>query len=102
MFDLGQHSLSKIGVVGVIVEVVLIGYILVTSLVGLYSIPAIGRILPHPRDTPVTHLILNCAVFVVLSSSSHFTLDWGRRVVVQEQGGLHGVPQQRAEDSRDH
>merc|ERR1719187_3134724 len=68
-FDLGQSSLSKIGVVGVVIEVVIIGYLLVTSIVGLYSIPAIHKILPKQRDTSITHLILNCALFVVLSSA---------------------------------
>jgi hypothetical protein len=37
-------SLSALGVVGVVVEVILIGYLFVTSLVGLYTIPIIKRI----------------------------------------------------------
>jgi hypothetical protein len=43
-FDLGLTSLSALGVVGVVVEVILIGYLFVTSLVGLYTIPIIKRI----------------------------------------------------------
>ena len=44
--DLGLTSLSSLGVFGVIIEVVLLGYLLVTSLVGLYTIPIIKRIKP--------------------------------------------------------
>ena len=43
-FDLGLTSLSSLGVVGVVVEVILIGYLFVTSLVGLYTIPIVKRI----------------------------------------------------------
>lgn len=62
-------SLTALGVVGVIVEVVLIGYLVVTSLVGLYTIPFVRRIRPVVRATSLTHLILNCALFLVLSSA---------------------------------
>jgi len=68
-FDLGQTSLSALGVLGVIVEVIIIGYLLITSIVGLYSIPVIRKILPIPRDTPISHLIMNCGLFVILSSA---------------------------------
>jgi len=67
--DLGKSSLSTLGVVGVVIEVLLIGYLLVTSIVGLYSIPNIKKLLPKKRDTSMTHLILNCAFFVILSSA---------------------------------
>jgi len=68
-FDLGISSLSALGALGVGIEVVIIGYLLVTSIVGLYSIPTFRKILPKRRDTSITHLILNCALFVVLSSA---------------------------------
>jgi len=68
-FDLGISSLSALGALGVGIEVVIIGYLLVTSIVGLYSIPTFHKILPKRRDTSITHLILNCALFVVLSSA---------------------------------
>ena len=44
--DLGTSSLSTLGVLGVGVEVLIIAYFLVSSIVGLYSIPPLKRILP--------------------------------------------------------
>lgn len=68
-FDLGLTSLSSLGVVGVIVEVILIGYLFVTSLVGVYTIPVVKRIRPQLHKTSLTHLILNCGLGVILSSA---------------------------------
>ena len=63
---LGTSSLSTLGVVGVVIEVaftglelsqpllfqvVVIAYLFVTSIVGLYSIPQFHRILPKTRCT---------------------------------------------------
>lgn len=67
--DLGITSLSSLGVVGVCIEVVLICYLFVTSLVGLYTIPVIRKIRPSRHDTPLTHIILNCCIYVILSSA---------------------------------
>jgi len=66
---LGTSSLSTLGVIGVVIEVVVIAYLFVTSIVGLYSIPQFHRILPKTRDTSMTYLILNCALYVILSSA---------------------------------
>ena len=51
------------------IEVMLIGYLFVTSLVGLYTIPFIRMIRPKLGDTSLTHLILNCGLFLILSSA---------------------------------
>lgn len=67
--DLGITSLSSLGAVGVIIEVILIGYLFVTSLVGLYTIPVIKKIRPMPKSTTLTHLILNCCIYVILSTA---------------------------------
>ncbi len=67
--DLGLTSLTALGVLGVIIEVVLIGYLVLASLVGLYTIPIVHRIRPVMGATSLTHLILNCALFLVLSSA---------------------------------
>ena len=67
--DLGLTSLSALGAVGVTVEVALIGYLLVTSIVGLYTIPFVRRIKPVRNGTTLTHIILNCGLFVILSSA---------------------------------
>ena len=47
--DLGTSSLSTLGVVGVVIEVLIIGYLLITSIVGLYSIPTLNKLLPKKR-----------------------------------------------------
>ena len=67
--EFGITSLSSFGAIGVIIEVVLIGYLFITSLVGLYTIPVITRIRPRLSSTPLTHLILNCCFYVVLSTA---------------------------------
>jgi hypothetical protein len=67
--DLGKTSLSTLGAWGVAVEVILIGYLAVASVVGLYTIPQFARIRPRRGDTSLTHLILNCMAYVVLSSA---------------------------------
>eukprot|EP00094_Tigriopus_californicus_P006064 TCALIF_05840-PA protein Name:"Similar to Lmbr1l Protein LMBR1L (Mus musculus)" AED:0.04 eAED:0.04 QI:473/0.83/0.71/1/1/0.85/7/573/566 len=66
---LGSTSLSALGVFGVIIEVILIFYLMVTSLIGLYIIPPIGKIRPRREDTSLTRLILNCGLYVILSSA---------------------------------
>ena len=67
--DLGTTSLSTLGVLGVVIEVLIIGYFLVSSIVGLYSLPPLKKILPTKRDTSMTHLIYNSALYVILSSA---------------------------------
>jgi len=67
--EFGITSLSSFGAIGVFIEVVLIGYLFVTSLVGLYTIPVITRIRPMLSSTPLTHLILNCCIYVILSTA---------------------------------
>jgi len=67
--EFGITSLSSFGAIGVIIEVILIGYLFVTSLVGLYTIPVITRIRPMLNSTPLTHLILNCCIYVILSTA---------------------------------
>ena len=37
--DLGTSSLTNLGVLGVVIEVLIIAYFLVSSIVGLYSLP---------------------------------------------------------------
>jgi len=66
---LGTTSLSSLGLLGVVTEVIVIGFLGLTSIVGLYNIPAIASILPRISDTSMTHLILNCALYVILSSA---------------------------------
>ncbi len=67
--DLGLTSISTLGAVGVIIEVLLLGYLFLTSLVGLYTIPLIRDIKPTVKGTSLTQLILNCGLFLILSSA---------------------------------
>jgi len=67
--EFGITSLSSFGAIGVIIEVVLIAYLFVTSLVGLYTIPVIKRIRPTKHSTALIHLILNCCIYVILSTA---------------------------------
>ena len=85
--DLGTSSLTNLGVLGVVIEVLIIAYFLLSSIVGLYSLRPLLKILPVKRyrlksmisttpfenlifrDTSMTHLIYNCALYVILSSA---------------------------------
>jgi len=66
---LGISSLTSFGVVGVVIEVVLIAFLFVCSLVGLYTIPGIRCIRPIAHETTLTQIILNCGLYVILSSA---------------------------------
>jgi len=68
-FTLGLSSLSKLGPVGAVLEVVLILYLAVTSVVGLYSLPPLQRHTPRVGTTPFYHVLANCALLLVLSSA---------------------------------
>ena len=84
---LGISSLTSFGVVGVAIEVVLIAFLFVCSLVGLYTIPGIRCIRPTAHETTLTQIILNCGLYVILSSAlpllakilgkSNAQLSWG-------------------------
>ena len=64
---LGAHSLSVFGLYGVLIEIVVIFYILIASLAGLYY--HCPRLRPHKSDTDMTKVIYNCAVLLILSSA---------------------------------
>ncbi|XP_069687432.1 protein Lilipod isoform X2 [Periplaneta americana] len=66
---LGISSLSKLGPVGAALEIVLIFYLVATSSVGLYTLPFLSRVRPRTKRTPLTHIIANCGLVLVLSSA---------------------------------
>ncbi|KAF7995385.1 hypothetical protein HCN44_006492 [Aphidius gifuensis] len=68
-FTLGISSLSKLGPIGAAVEVVVILYLAATSAIGLYTLPGVKNVKPHVSSTPLTHLIANCVLLLVLSSA---------------------------------
>ncbi|XP_050193409.1 protein LMBR1L isoform X2 [Myiozetetes cayanensis] len=67
--SLGQVSFSIFGSFGAALQVVLIFYLMVSSVVGFYSSPLFTRLLPERRDTPLTKIIGNCVSLLVLSSA---------------------------------
>ncbi|KAL2104080.1 hypothetical protein ACEWY4_000948 [Coilia grayii] len=66
---LGMASLSIFGSLGAAVEVVLILYLMVSSVVGFYSSSLFSGLLPRARDTTLTQIIGNCVSLLVLSSA---------------------------------
>lgn len=68
-YPLGLSSLSKLGFLGGVIEVCLIGYLLAASTVGLYTLPFLSGIRPKRYSTPLSQLIVNCGLVLVLSSA---------------------------------
>ncbi|NXT58405.1 LMBRL protein, partial [Pluvianellus socialis] len=66
---LGQVSFSIFGSFGAALQVVLIFYLMVSSVVGFYSSPFFTRLLPERQDTSLTKIIGNCVSLLVLSSA---------------------------------
>lgn len=66
---LGITSLSVLGPFGAAVEIAVILYLMLTSVVGFYSLPLFRRLKPRRSDTPMTRVIGNCVVILVLSSA---------------------------------
>ncbi|KAJ8257477.1 hypothetical protein GJAV_G00186020 [Gymnothorax javanicus] len=66
---LGTASFSMFGSLGAAVQVVIILYLMVSSLVGFYSSRFFAGLLPRPQDTTLTQIIGNCVSLLVLSSA---------------------------------
>ena len=66
---MGISSLTSFGAPGVALEVILIAFLFVCSLVGLYTIPGVRCIRPKAHRTTLTQIILNCGLYVILSSA---------------------------------
>ncbi|XP_069043551.1 limb region 1 homolog-like protein isoform X2 [Lepisosteus oculatus] len=66
---LGAASFSMFGSFGATVQVVLILYLMVSSVVGFYSSPLFTGLLPRTQDTTLTQIIGNCVALLVLSSA---------------------------------
>ena len=52
-----------------VIQVVVIFYVMWASIVGLHSVPGIRSITPKPHDTPLTDIIANATLILVLSSA---------------------------------
>uniref|UniRef100_A0A1E1XFX3 Putative lipocalin-interacting membrane receptor limr n=1 Tax=Amblyomma aureolatum TaxID=187763 RepID=A0A1E1XFX3_9ACAR len=68
-FSLGISSLSALGVVGSSLEIVLILYLWLASVVGFFSLPVFCQLRPKPLSATLTQIIGNCAVLLLLSSA---------------------------------
>ncbi|XP_015233437.1 limb region 1 homolog-like protein [Cyprinodon tularosa] len=66
---LGMASFSMFGSLGAAVQVVLILYLMVSSVVGFYSSPLFCGLLPRVKDTNLTQIIANCVSLLILSSA---------------------------------
>ncbi|XP_027625857.1 limb region 1 protein homolog isoform X2 [Tupaia chinensis] len=66
---IGNASLSTFGFVGAALEIVLIFYLMVSSVVGFYSLRFFGSFTPKKDDTTMTKIIGNCVSILVLSSA---------------------------------
>ncbi|NXG40326.1 LMBRL protein, partial [Dromaius novaehollandiae] len=66
---LGQVSFSALGSFGAALQVVLVLYLVLCSVVGFYSSPLFARLLPRRQDTPLPQIIGNCVSLLVLSSA---------------------------------
>ncbi|XP_043365581.1 limb region 1 protein homolog isoform X5 [Dermochelys coriacea] len=66
---IGNTSLSTFGFVGAALEIILIFYLMVSSVVGFYSLRFFGNFTPRKDDTTMTKIIGNCVSILVLSSA---------------------------------
>ncbi|XP_064155087.1 limb region 1 homolog-like protein [Anguilla rostrata] len=66
---LGAASFSMFGSLGAAVQVVIILYLMVSSVVGFYSSRFFTGLLPRSQDTTLTQIIGNCVSLLVLSSA---------------------------------
>ncbi|XP_042307053.1 protein LMBR1L [Sceloporus undulatus] len=64
---LGKVSFSVFGSFGAALQVILIFYLMVSSVVGFYSSPLFTKLLPEQHDTAMTKIIGNCVSLLVLS-----------------------------------
>jgi hypothetical protein len=68
-FALGLSSVSVLGTWGAALEIIIIFYLMTTSVIGLYNLPGIRKHRPRLHDSPISHIIYNCGYVLVLSSA---------------------------------
>ncbi|XP_073533792.1 limb region 1 protein homolog isoform X1 [Phyllobates terribilis] len=66
---IGNASLFRFGFAGATLEIILIFYLMVSSVVGFYSLRFFGSFSPRKDDTTMTKIIGNCVSILVLSSA---------------------------------
>lgn len=68
-FVIGLSPLSQLGVPGSVLQLWLLFYLWATGVVGMYSLPLVGRLRPQVRHTTLAQLVANCALHVLLGSA---------------------------------
>ncbi|XP_026957181.1 limb region 1 protein homolog isoform X3 [Sagmatias obliquidens] len=87
---IGNASLSAFGFVGAALEIILIFYLMVSSVVGFYSLRFFGNFIPKKDDTTMTKIIGNCVSILVLSSALPvMSRTLGARSQVHQAQGAH-------------
>ncbi|XP_066544178.1 limb region 1 protein homolog isoform X2 [Amia ocellicauda] len=66
---IGSASLSTFGFVGAALEIILMFYLMVSSVVGFYSLRVFEELTPRKDDTTMTTIIGCCVSILVLSSA---------------------------------
>ncbi|XP_064594888.1 limb region 1 protein homolog [Liolophura sinensis] len=66
---LGIASMSAFGSFGAGLEIVLILYLMLASVMGFYSLPFFGRLAPELHNTTMVKIMGNCILILVLSSA---------------------------------
>ncbi|GAU92962.1 LMBR1-2 [Ramazzottius varieornatus] len=67
--DVGITSLSSLGMLGAVLEILIIGYTVVAFMVGFYSLPGMHRLIPRVHETSLPQIVANCALILLLSSA---------------------------------
>lgn len=63
------HTRHSFGLFGACVETLIIIYVMLTSFVGLYSLPVLRTLRPVRKDTPMPTIIINSSIVLVVASA---------------------------------
>ncbi|KAM5195852.1 LOW QUALITY PROTEIN: limb region 1 protein homolog [Hipposideros larvatus] len=92
---IGNASLSAFRFVGAALEIILIFYLMVYSVVGFYSLQIFGDFIPKKDDTTMTKIIGNCVSILVLSSTlpviSRTLVEWLHKLHLSDTSGDPGT-----------
>ncbi|UMM23182.1 hypothetical protein L5515_004023 [Caenorhabditis briggsae] len=63
------HTRHSFGLFGACIETLIIIYVMLTSFVGLYSLPVLRSLRPVRKDTPMPTIIINSSIVLVVASA---------------------------------
>ncbi|EGT51984.1 hypothetical protein CAEBREN_21652 [Caenorhabditis brenneri] len=63
------HTRHSFGFFGACIETLIIIYVMLTSFVGLYSLPVLRSLRPVRKDTPMPTIIINSSIVLVVASA---------------------------------